>query len=311
MSKHVIVGAGTVGTAAARLLARRGDQVILLSRSGQGAEIPGVQRLKADATDVDVLRDATTGAAVVYNCANPAYNRWSKDWPPLAAALLSAAESSGAVLATISNLYGYGAVTAPMTEESPLRPNSVKGRVRTQMWLDAAAWHQAGRIRATEVRSADYIGGNSQSHLGARVVPRILAGKKVQVLGNPDTAHTWTYVEDVARLLVTVGGDERAWGKPWHVPSNAPRTQREAVADLARTAGVADVPVTTVPGAMLSVLGLFNPVIRELPEMAYQLKAPFVLDSSAAQATFDVRPTPWNDVLAATVEHYRSAATHS
>jgi hypothetical protein len=38
------------------------------------------------------------------------------DWPPPAAALLRAAETSGALLVTTGNLYGYGAVDGPMTE---------------------------------------------------------------------------------------------------------------------------------------------------------------------------------------------------
>ena len=61
------------------------------------------------------------GATALYNCANPPYHRWSTDWPSLAAALLTAAERSGAVLVTMANLYGYGPVDAPMSEDTPLR----------------------------------------------------------------------------------------------------------------------------------------------------------------------------------------------
>lgn len=62
-----------------------------------------------DATDADRLIEAASGAAVLYNCANPPrYDRWARDWPPLAAALLAAAERTGAELVTTGNLYGYG-----------------------------------------------------------------------------------------------------------------------------------------------------------------------------------------------------------
>jgi len=63
-------------------------------------------------------------------------------WPPIANALLVAAERSGAVLATTSNLYGYGPVSAPMTEATPLAATGTKGRVRVQMWRDALAAHE-------------------------------------------------------------------------------------------------------------------------------------------------------------------------
>ncbi|WP_030275622.1 NAD-dependent epimerase/dehydratase family protein [Streptomyces sp. NRRL B-24484] len=308
MSKHLIVGAGPVGTAAARLLAERGEEVTVVTRSGRTAEpLTGVRHLRLDAADADALGAAAAGAAVLYNCANPAYHRWATDWPPLAASLLRAAESSGAVLATVGNLYGYGAVDGPMTEDTPLAPNSVKGGVRARMWQDAEALHRAGRIRATEVRGSDYVGPGAESVLGERVVPRVLAGRGVQVLGDPDTAHSWTYTRDAARLLVAVGSDERAWGRPWHVPSNPPRSQREAVADLARAAGLPPVPVSRIPGPVLALLGLVNPTVRALRETSYQMERPFVMDSTAAERTFGLAPTPWPEVLTAVVEAHRGS----
>ena len=305
--QHVIVGAGPIGSATASLLSAAGQQVRIITRSGGGPDLAGVELVKADAADAARLSELTAGADVVYNCANPPYHRWATDWPPLAASLLTAAEASGAVLATVSNLYGYGRVSGPITEQTPLNPNGTKGRVRVTMWQDALAAHQDGRVRATEVRGSDYVGGGAQGHLGDRVVPRILAGKGVQVLGAADQPHSWTFVDDVARLLVAVGSDEQAWGKAWHVPSNPPRTQRQAVDDLARVAGVTPVKTSVVPRFVLRVMAVFNQQVRELPEVAYQLEQPFVMDSSAAERTFGLEPTPWDEVLAATVAHYRAA----
>jgi nucleoside-diphosphate-sugar epimerase len=304
MALHVIVGHGPVGRLAAGLLLEQGHEVRVITRSGGPADAPA-RHVSLDATDAEALTRAARGAAVLYNCASPAYHRWTADWPPLAAALLNAAERSGAVLATVSNLYGYGHVSAPMTEATPLGARGPKGRVRARIWLDALAAHESGRVRATEIRACDYIGLDAQSPLGDRVVPRLLAGRRVQVLGSADAAHSWSYVGDVARLLVTVGTHPRAWGRPWHVPSNPPRTQREAIADLARIAGIRSVKVTETPKAMLRLAGLFSPVLRELPEVAYQMERPFILDSSAAEATFGLQPTPWERVLTETIAFYR------
>ena len=306
MPTHVIVGAGPVGHATARLLAERGEQVTIVSRSGRGPEHPAVTRIQCDATDAAALTAIAQGASALYNCAAPEYRHWVRDWPPLAAALLDAAEKSGAVLVTAGNLYGYGRPDSSLTELSPLAPTGPKGAVRKQMWDDALGRHEAGRVRVTEVRASDYVGRGAQSHLGDRVVPRLLAGKKVQVLPSADALHSWTFVDDVARLLVTVAVDERAWGHAWHVPTNPPRSQRQAVQDLAAVAGVAVPAISEVPGLLLKVMALISPEVRELPEIAYQLAQPFVIDSSSAATTFGLRPTPWADVLAATVEHYRS-----
>ncbi len=307
MARHVVVGAGAVGTATARLLAARGEEVTVVTRSGSGPTDRGVTRVAADAGDADLLTRLAEDARAVYNCANPPYQRWAVEWPPLAAALLRAAERTGAVLATVGNLYGYGPVDGPMTEDLPLAPRGPKGRVRARMWTDALAAHTAGRVRATEVRGSDYLGARAQSHLGDRVVPRLLRGRAVQVLGSADQPHSWTFVDDVARLLVVVAEDERAWGRAWHVPSEAPRTQREAIADLCRVAGVAPVTVRVLRRPALRVIGLASPVVRELGEVLHQFERPFVLDSSPAQRTFGLAPTPWDASMAAVVAQYRTA----
>ncbi len=307
MARHVVVGAGAVGTATARLLAARGDLVTVVTRSGSGPSDPEITRVAADAADADVLTGLAADAVAIHNCANPPYHRWALDWPPLAGSLLTAAERTGAVLATVSNLYGYGPVEGPMTEDTPLAARGPKGRVRARMWEDAVAAHRSGRVRVTEVRGSDYLGGGAQSQIGDRVVPRLLDGRKVQVLGGADQPHTWTFVDDVARLLVTVATDERAWGRAWHVPSEPPRTQRQVIADLCRVAGVPQVRVDVLHRPLLRAIGLVSPVIREVGEVLYQFERPFVLDSTAAQHTFALAPTPWEDALAAVVAQYRGA----
>ncbi|MGC4893220.1 NAD-dependent epimerase/dehydratase family protein [Micromonospora sp. DT31] len=296
MALHVIVGAGPVGTATARLLAERGDQVRVVTRSGTGPEHPAVERVAADAGDADRLTALTEGAVALYNCANPAYHKWATDWPPLAGALLTAAERSGAVLATVGNLYGYGPVDAPMTEANPLVATGVKGRVRNRMWADALAAHHAGRARVIEVRGSDYIGLGGAS-LPMMVLPKVLAGQRVFLPVDWDAPHTWTYVPDVARTLVAAASEARAWGRPWHVPS-APAVSMRTLADgVAARAGTPAPRLTRMPYPVLWLGGLADPFARELRETAHQFGGPFVLDSTAATALFGIEATPLDRVL--------------
>ncbi|PWU52931.1 NAD-dependent epimerase [Micromonospora sp. S4605] len=301
MALHLIVGAGPVGSATARLLADRGERVRLVTRRGGGPAHPGVERIAADATDAGRLAELATGAATLYNCANPAYHRWTTDWPPLAGAMLAAAERSGAVLATVGNLYGYGPVDAPMTESTPLRPNSVKGQVRVRMWTDALAAHRAGRVRVTEVRGSDYLGAGAQSMMTMLVLPRVAAGKRALVPADLDAPHSWTYVGDVARTLVAVAGEERGWGRPWHVPSPPAVSIRELAARAAALAGAPAPRLARMPGPVFRLGGLFDPTAKEMREMAYQFDRPFLLDATATTATFGIDPTPLDDALAATL----------
>src|SRR3954447_15349252 len=256
MGLHVIVGKGPVGSTTAEELARRGHQVRILSRSG-GRSTDSVEHRQVDATDADALTAATRGAAALYNAVNPAYHRWPTDWPPVAAALLTAAERTGAVLVTMSNLYGYGRPAGPMTPESPLAATDVKGRVRIRMWTDALAAHEAGRVRVTEARAADFVGPQvpaAASHLN-RQLPALRKGRRAWVIGDPDAPRTWGYLPDVAATLATLGTDERALGRAWHVPSNPPRSQREALGDLAGAMGMLPVPVSGVPWPVMSAIG--------------------------------------------------------
>ena len=302
---HLVIGAGVIGGRVAQLLAERGERVSVVSRSGAGPA--DVTRVAADARDAEAMTRLASGAAVIYNCVNPPYHRWPADWPPIAASVLSAAERSGAVLVTLSNLYGYGPraggydASHPMTEETPLAATGPKGRVRARVWQDALAAHQAGRVRATEVRAADFVGPGAESALGERAVQRIRQGKSVSVLGSADRLHTWSFTEDVAGMLVVAGADPDAWGHAWHVPSNEPRTQREVISDLGAAAGTGPARVRPVPSTVLAGMGLVWPLMRELRETEYQFRDDFVMDSSAAQATFGLKPTAWEEIVAVTV----------
>ena len=187
MSLHVIVGAGPVGTATARHSRRAGRTGPARHPAGQRPVDPAIERVAADAADADRLTALTEGAVALYNCANPAYHRWATDWPPLAAALLTTAERTGAVLATVGCLYGYGPVDAPMTEDTPLAATGTKGRVRNRMWTEALAAHRAGRARITEVRGSDYLGAERQlpAAAGAAEGARRATGPPAGELGRP------------------------------------------------------------------------------------------------------------------------------
>ena len=52
---------------------------------------------------------------------------------------------------------------------------------------------------------------------------------------------------------------------------------------------------------MTTAAGAVVPLLRELRETRHQFERPFVLDSSRAERTFGLGPTPWEVALQATV----------
>jgi nucleoside-diphosphate-sugar epimerase len=312
MSLHTIVGAGAVGSGTAIHLAEAGHDVRVVTRSGTGPTHPGIELVAADASDVARLTELSRGAHAVYNCANPPYDKWATAWPPLAASFIGAAEATDARLVTMSNLYGFAQDTRPMRATDELEPFTRKGQIRTDMWHDARAAHDAGRVRATEARASDYFGPGigETSHLGDRVVPRTIAGKSVSMVGAVDVIHSWSYIDDVCATLATLGTDDRSLGRPWHVPTLDPTTATEMVHHLCAEAGVAPVKVSRIPKVALRAAGLFMPVMRELIEMLYQFEAPFVIDATDTTDVFGIEATSLDVQMRATIESYRGAAVN-
>src|SRR3954467_8486934 len=172
-----------------------------------------------------------------------------------------------------------------MVEGLPDAAQGTKARIRARMTAGRVALHRAGRIRTVEVRGADFVGARLDNHAHVpRVVPAALQGKAVRVIGSAEQPHTWTDVHDMGRALVATAGTESALGRIWHAPSNAPRTQREAVNDVLSSVGKPPVSVKAYPTAVVRALGLFNSQMRELKETEYQFTRPYVLDSSAITA---------------------------
>ena len=129
MGRHVVIGAGGIGRATARSLLEAGQQVVVLSRSGPKDLPDGAEGRAVDITDAAALEAAVAGADSIVNAVNPSrYWRWAQEWPVMAASILGAAERSGAGLVTISNLYGYGRVDAPMTEDTAAASERHQGR---------------------------------------------------------------------------------------------------------------------------------------------------------------------------------------
>lgn len=308
--RHLVVGAGPVGSTAAVRLAELGHRVTVLSRSGGGPAHEGINLVAGDATDIDTLIGLLDGSGALVNAANPAYHRWPRDWPPLHHALCAAAERSGALLVVMDNLYAYGAGAAmPMREDSPLNPTGRKGAVRAAMATTLMTAHAEGRLRAALVRASDFYGPLVRTSAYAeRVVPRLITGKKVAMLGSLDVPHSISYMPDVAATIVAVITHRDASGRTWLVPNAPAVTQREIVEALARAAGT-EAKVSKVSRATITMGGLAVPMLRELKETWFQFAEPWTTDSTVTERELGLRATPLADGAAATVDWWRASGS--
>lgn len=312
MSRHVILGAGGIGRASAQALVEHGEEVCAVSRSGRAVDIAGVTTLALDVTQTDDLAAALAGASTVVNALNPAsYTSWERDWPPMATAILDAAERTGAAVVTVSNLYLYGRVDAPMTERTPVAPNGIKGTIRARMWQEALARHEAGRIRAVEVRASDYVGPLTlaSSMISGMLLPRLVRGRTAWLpMGRRDVPHSWTHDGDVGALVaaLALSSELSDFGRPWHVPTDRAASVDELVALAGEVSGEPVGRLRVLPRGVVTLGGLVVPILGELRETRHQFERPFVIDGSAAQQRFGLRPTPLRESIAQTIPAIRA-----
>lgn len=306
MSRHVVLGAGPVGRAVVASLSARGIDADVVTRSG--TEIPGSRAVKVDVRDSDALAAVLAGCEAVYQASQPEYHRWPQEFPSFQEAIVKAVQRADAVLVAVENLYGYGPVNVPLTENLPLVATTRKGRVRADMWRSLEAESRAGRLRVTAGRASDFFGPHAAgSQVGDRFFLPIIKGKKAEVFGNRDALHSYTYVADFGEALVRLALDERSLGRAWHVP-NAPAVSNGKF--LRRTAEIAGTEPKSVTRTsfQLKLAGLFIPPAREIPEMLYEFEEDFVVDHSAYAGVFGDHATPLSDSLAVTVDWWRHHA---
>jgi nucleoside-diphosphate-sugar epimerase len=296
---HVILGAGPVGRALVADLADRGITPTLVTRSGTA--VPGATTRRADVLDARQLAAAIAHADVVHQCAQPPYHRWQQEFPGLQSAVIDAVAESGSLLVAVENLYGYGPVDGALTEALPLRATTKKGAVRARMHLDLVEAHESGRIRMVVARASDFLGPHVDgSAYGARFVSQVIAGRKVDILGDPDALHSVTFVPDLATAMLRLADEPESWGRAWHVP-NAPAVTQRALVDLAAAAAGTRPTVRRIAPWQLKALGMFSAPMRETVEMAYEFEHDFVVDHHDYTERFGDHATPLDAAFAATV----------
>jgi nucleoside-diphosphate-sugar epimerase len=310
---HVVVGAtGGAGGALVRELAGRGHRVRAVSRK-PAADLPeGVEQLAADAADPAQTRTACESATVVYHCAQPPYERWAAEFPALTQSIADAAAGAGARLVYADNLYAYGPVDGPLTEELPWLATTRKGRVRARMAERLLGAHRSGTLQVAIGRSSDYYGpGGANSVVGDILFGAAAKGERARWLGRLDAPHSLNYLQDVARALATLGVRPEAPGEVWHLPAPQPLTGRAFVELIAAALG-RPVKVTATSRLALRIVGVFDPRARESTEMLYQWERPLVLDASKFQRAFGpLEPTPHQQAVATTVAWFREQAART
>ncbi len=297
---QTILGAGgAIGVELAKALREYTNEIRLVSRNPQKVN-PGDELVSADLTDPTQCAKAIEGSEVVYLVVGLPYATkvWTELWPKIMRNTIDACKRVGARLVFFDNIYMYDPTDLnPITEELPRRPTSKKGKVRAEIARMLRDEMSSGELEGLIARSADFYGPSiSQTSVLTETVFKPLAeGGTASWLVDVNKKHSFTYTPDAGRATALLGNTGSAFGEVWHLPTAPlPPTGKEWIEMIAAELGAK--PKYRVAGKfMVKLIGLFQPIMREMVEMLYQYDRDYVFDSSKFDRKFNFKITSYDE----------------
>ena len=277
-------GSGTLGQALAPQFGSQSFRVVgrsLTQLRSAFAAYPG-----ADLAVWDPEKPETAGAALegiqtlIYLVGVP-YTEFRLH-PILFEQVLTAAIAKGVERCVlVGTVYPFGlAPTVPVREDHPRNPHTFKGQMRKQQEDILLAADTAGRIRGSILRLPDFYGPKVDRSYLSTLFQAATQQKTAQLIGPFNTPHEYVYIPDAAQILFRLIHKDGAYGHTWHLAGAGKITLTELVKLVESITG-RPLKKLVAGKRMLQLVGLFNPLLREVAEMHYLFTQPLFLDDSA------------------------------
>lgn len=292
---QTILGAGGgAGTEITRELANYTDTIRVVSRNPRKVNAND-QLMKADLTDPSQLDEAVNGSEIVYVTIAFDYNIkvWREKWPPFMRQLISSCSSHKAKIVFIDNVYLYDPkFLSDMTEETPVNPISEKGKVRAEVARILMEAVEKNKVEAIIARAPDFYGpGVAGSMLYQTVYLNLLKNKNPQWFGNPESIHNFIYSKDIGKSVALLGNTNEAYNQIWHLPTTTQKLTNGQWIELMMKEMNKQKKIKTMPDWMISVLGFFVPILKELKDVGYQFNQDYFFNSTKFNDRFNFTPT--------------------
>jgi len=308
MAKPVLIlGYGVAGQALTARLVAAGRSVVVAQRHRPDRLPEGVTFTALDILNPTALHGLAQQASHMVVTIGFAYSTklWQSQWPTAMRNLLSVAAASGVRTIFFDNCYLYGPQNGPIHEDAPLQAWGGKAAVRraiTEQWQQAA---EQGRVRFAALRVPDFYGiGVVNGHLADRVFGALARGRPADLVVPADLPHDFAYLPDVARALESlINASDDIYGQVWHMPCAPTRTVRELIT-IGAEAIDRPARIRAIPLGLLPVLGLFQPVLREIYDIRFTWDRPYRLDASKFTRRFWSDVTPFEQGMADTARSF-------
>ena len=305
---QTILGAnGTIGSVLAKELRSYTDKIRLVSRNPKKVN-ESDELFPADLFIPGMVDKAVEGSDVVYLVVGLDYKLdvWQDKWPKLMRATVDACIKHRARLVFFDNVYMYDInAIHHMTEESPINPPARKGVVRRQLVKIIMDDVKSGRLMALIARSADFYGpGNEKSFVNEMVYKNFLKKGTANWFINADKKHSFTFTPDAAKATALLGNTDDAFNQVWHLPTDEDTLTGREFIDLFAKEMKTKSKVFVLPLWLIKFMGLFIPILKEMPEMMYQYDQDYFFDSSKFMKRFDFKVTTYQEGVRLTVKGY-------
>lgn len=291
---QTILGAGGgAGTEITRELSNYIKEIRVVSRNPKKVNETD-QLMPADLTDPKQLDKAVKGSEVVYVTIGFPYNIkvWRELWPKFMRNLIDTCSKYKTKIVFVDNVYMYDPkYLNNMTEETPINPVSEKGKVRAEvarMLMDAV---EENKVKAIIARAPDFYGpGVKGSMLYQSVYLNLLKNKSPQWLGKLDVIHSFIYSKDIGKAVTLLGNTPEAFNQIWHLPTTDKKLTNRQWVELMMNEMNKQKKIQIMPGWMISVLGFFVPILKELKDVGYQFNQDYFFNSSKFNKRFNIAP---------------------
>jgi len=309
--------AGAAGQCIATALSAAGRDYRVVGRSRKPLEAafgqdPHAEIVTWNPDDAASIAAAAAGLQTVIYLVGVPYDQFAAH-PPLMEKTLAGVTAAGVErFILIGTVYPYGRARGnPITENHPREPHTFKGKMRLAQENLVLATHGRDGLSTLVLRLPDFYGPGIERSLLNGVFEGAAHGKRAQMVGPVDVPHEFIYLPDIGPVVEKLTRTPEAYGRWWHLAGAGTITQRE-VARQAYALAEHEPRLTVAGKTMLRVLGLFNPLMRELVEMNYLMTEPVVLDDTALRTLIGpIGKTSYEDGIRQSFAAAREAALAS
>jgi len=313
MDKIALFGAtGAIGSSIAAELRARGQGYRVVARNRRDLESkfgsdPRAEIAIWNPDDPQSVREAARGIDTIFYLVGVPY--WEFQLHPV----LMKKTLDGAIAEAVQRLVLIGTVypfgrprTERIREDHPREPQTFKGRMRKEQEDLVMSADAAGSIHGTVLRLPDFYGPNMERSFLASAFQAAVTGGRAQMVGPLDVPHEFIFVPDVGPIAVALASNPGAFERTWNMAGPGTITQRQFVERIFQQAG-SKPRMIAANKFMLRILGLGNPLLREVVEMYYLFETPVLMDDTAiGDLLGNVRKTSYDEGIRSTLSTMRS-----